>query len=72
MKNVAKNSIKVVTGIKAGGLSTANHSRSLSVRSAVKAGGLTNNHSRSLSVRSAVKAGGLSTANHNRSLSAVR
>jgi hypothetical protein len=50
MKNVAKNSIKVVTGIKAGGLSTANHSRSLSVRSAVKAGGLsTANHNRSLS-----------------------
>jgi hypothetical protein len=51
MKNVAKNTgIKVVTGIKAGGLGTQNHSRAgLKVRSAVKAAGLsTVNHNRTL------------------------
>jgi hypothetical protein len=41
--------LKINTGIKAGGLSTMNHSRGLVVRSAVKAGGLsTMNHSRRL------------------------
>jgi hypothetical protein len=39
----------------------------LSIKTSVKAGGLSSNHSRSLAVRSSVKAGGLSS-NHSRSL----
>ena len=44
------NGIKVRSAVKAGGLSTRNHTRgALKVRSAVKAGGLsTRNHSRNL------------------------
>jgi hypothetical protein len=49
MKNIQTNSgLKVKTSVKAGGLSTVNHTRgALKVRSAVKAGGLsTVNHTR--------------------------
>ena len=47
MTSTKKSGLAIKTSIKAGGLSSLNHSRGLAVRSAVKAGGLSSvNHNR--------------------------
>src|SRR6267142_3509562 len=51
--------------------STKTTKTGLTIKTSIKAGGLSSNHNRGLAVRSSIKAGGLSTANHNRGL-AVR
>ena len=49
--------MKIRTQVKAGGIDLPNHNETLTVRTALKAGGTSNQHNETLKVRTTLKAG---------------
>jgi hypothetical protein len=77
MKTTTKNTgIKVTTGVRAGGVNTANHNRTgIKVTTGLRSGGVnTANHTRgALKVRTGLKAGStIAVQNHNRLVLSIR